>query len=112
LSRRLFRRAGGQTEDSRRAHTDKKYAFEARIAIHKRAIHRFGRRKKFERFHASTYTHLLVSRIHEIRARNSLAGSARRRRLPRLRDSAAALPSMICGMIFLHRDKNSATNGA
>src|SRR4029077_9765302 len=51
LSRRLFGRAGGPTENSRRAHSDKKYAFEARVAIHERAIHRFSRRKKFRCFH-------------------------------------------------------------
>src|SRR5207247_2303793 len=38
LSRRLFRRAGGPAENSRRAHSDKKYAFEARVAIQERAI--------------------------------------------------------------------------
>src|SRR5436190_97824 len=52
LSRRLFRRAGGPAENSRRAHSDKKYAFEARVAIHERAIHRFRRRKEFRCFHA------------------------------------------------------------
>src|SRR5947199_7837634 len=52
LSRRLFRRAGGPAKNSRRAHPDKKYAFEARVAIYERAIHRFRRRKEFRCFHA------------------------------------------------------------
>src|SRR5438046_10712079 len=52
LSRRLFRRAGGPAKNSRRAHSDKKYAFEARVAIHQRAIHCFRRWQEFRRFHA------------------------------------------------------------
>src|SRR5438093_13532017 len=52
LSRRLFRRASGPAENSRRAHSNKEYAFETRIAIHERAIHCFWRRKKVQCFHA------------------------------------------------------------
>ena len=47
----LFRRTGRPAENSRRTHSDKKYAFKTRIAVHQRAIHRFGRRKKFQCFH-------------------------------------------------------------
>src|SRR4029450_13522146 len=51
LARRLFRRASRPAENSCRAHSNKKYAFEARVAVHQCAIHRFGWRKKFECFH-------------------------------------------------------------
>src|SRR5438552_5274351 len=71
LSRRLFGRACGPAENSRRAHSNKEYAFETRIAIHERAIHCFWRRKKIQCFHVQRLRARMRSRIDEIQAANS-----------------------------------------
>src|SRR6266498_672233 len=51
FARRLFRRTRWPAKDAGRANAGVKYAFEARVATHQCPIHRFGWRKKFERFH-------------------------------------------------------------
>src|ERR1041384_4327055 len=49
---RLFRRARRPAKNSGRAYTDVKDSFETRIPVYQCAIHCFGRRQKFEGFHA------------------------------------------------------------
>src|SRR4029450_4617491 len=66
----LFCGAGRPAEDSCRTYPDKKYSFKARIAIQQRAIHCFGRRKKFHCFHVNKLNGRVRRRIDEIRAMN------------------------------------------
>src|SRR5439155_25218 len=55
LAVRFFGTARRSAENSGRAYADVKDSFKARVALYQCAIHRFRRRKKFERLHRKNY---------------------------------------------------------